>query len=105
MFLERAKPIPTLEHLHSHYLKLLPRHQSWLLFFIEVGTFLVAHLVKNLLANAGDGKRCRFGPWVRKIPWRKEGVATPSIILAWKIPCTEELDRLLFMGLQTVRHN
>ena len=28
----------------------------------------VAHWVKNLLANAGDVKRCRFDPWVGKIP-------------------------------------
>ena len=24
-------------------------------------------MVKNLLANAGDGKRCKFNPWARKI--------------------------------------
>ena len=25
-------------------------------------------MVKNLPSNAGDAKRCRFDPWVRKIP-------------------------------------
>ena len=30
-------------------------------------------------------KRCRFDPWVRKIPWR-EGMATNSSVLAWRIP-------------------
>ena len=25
-------------------------------------------MVKNLPTNAGDAKRCRFDPWVRKIP-------------------------------------
>ena len=29
----------------------------------------VALEIKNLLANAGD-IRCRFDPWVRKIPWK-----------------------------------
>ena len=33
-------------------------------------------------------KRCRFCPWVRKIPL-EEGMATHSSILAWKIPWTE----------------
>ena len=29
-------------------------------------------VVKNLPA-----KRCRFDPWVRKIPWRRKGQPTP----------------------------
>ena len=33
-------------------------------------------MVKNSPANAGD-KRCRFGPWVRKIPWRRAWQPTP----------------------------
>ena len=28
-------------------------------------------VVKNLPANAGSVKRCRFDPWVGKIPWRR----------------------------------
>ena len=28
-------------------------------------------MVKNPPVNAGDGKRCRFKPWVRRIPWRR----------------------------------
>ena len=31
-------------------------------------------------------RRCRFDPWVGKIPWRE--MATHSRILAWKIPWT-----------------
>ena len=27
-------------------------------------------VVKNLPAKAGDGRSCRFDPWVGKIPWR-----------------------------------
>ena len=30
-------------------------------------------------------KRCRFDPWVRKVPL-EESVATHSSILAWRIP-------------------
>ena len=32
-------------------------------------------------------------------------MATPSSILAWRIPWTEEPGRLQSMGLQRVRHN
>ena len=32
----------------------------------------MALVVKNLSANAGDRKRCRIDPWIRKIPWRRE---------------------------------
>ena len=41
-------------------------------------------MVKNPSANVGD-MRCRFDPWVRKIPWR-EDMTTYSSILAWRIP-------------------
>ena len=33
-----------------------------------------------------------------------EGMATYSSILTWRIPWTEELDRLQFIGSQTVGH-
>ena len=32
---------------------------------------------KNLHANAG---RCRFGPWVQKIPWRRKWQPTPIFL-------------------------
>ena len=35
----------------------------------------------------------------------EKGMATQSSILAWRIPCTEEPDRLQSMGLQRVRHD
>ena len=35
----------------------------------------------------------------------EEGVTTPSNILAWEIPQTEEPDVLQPMGLQRVKHN
>ena len=35
----------------------------------------------------------------------EEGIATHSSILAWRIPWTEEPDRLQSMGLQKVKHD
>ena len=49
-------------------------------------------------------RRCRFDPWVGKIPWRGE-MATHSSILAWRIPWTEKPGGLQSMGSQRVRHN
>ena len=40
------------------------------------GASLVAQLVKNSPANAGN-VRHGFAPWVRKIPWRKAWQPTP----------------------------
>ena len=42
-------------------------------------------------------KRCRFDPWVRKVPF-EESVATHSSILAWRIPWAEEPGRLQSKG-------
>ena len=64
---------------------------------------LVVQLVKYLLANAGNTEM-----WVQSLgledPLEKE-MATCSSILAWKIPCTEELGGLRPMGLQRVGHD
>ena len=49
-------------------------------------------------------KRCRFDPWVEKIPPEKE-MATHSSILAWRIPGTEEPGGLQSMGSQRVGHD
>ena len=38
-------------------------------------------------------KRCGFGPWVGRIPWRRAW-QTHSGILAWRIPWTEKPGRL-----------
>ena len=59
---------------------------------------------KNRPANARRHKRCRFDPWVGKIPL-EEGMATHSSILARRISWTEEPDGLQFMGSQRVGHN
>ena len=47
-------------------------------------------------------KRRGFYPWVLKI--LEEGMATPSSILAWRIPWTEEPGGLQSMELQRVGH-
>ena len=37
----------------------------------KVGASQVALVINSQPANAGD-KRCRFDPWIRKIPWKRE---------------------------------
>ena len=39
--------------------------------------FQVALAVKNLPVNAGRLKRCRFDPWVGKVPWRRARHGNP----------------------------
>ena len=59
-----------------------------------------AETVKNLPAM--------WETWVRSLGWEdplKEGMATQSSILAWKISWTEEPGGLQSMGLQKVRHD
>ena len=46
--------------------------------------------------------------WVRSLGWEdplEKEMATHSSILAWRIPWTEDPDRLQSMGSQRVRHN
>ena len=60
----------------------------------------MAQTVKNLPAM--------WETWVRSLGWEdplKEGMATPSSILAWRIPRTEEPGGLQSMGLQRVEHD
>ena len=54
---------------------------------------------KEFTCQCRRHKRHGFDPWVRK-----EGTATHSRILAWKIPWTEEAGRLQSTESQTVRH-
>ena len=61
---------------------------------------MVAQLVKNLPAM--------WETWVRSLSWEdplEKEMATPSRILAWKIPWVEEPGVLQSMGLQRVGHN
>ena len=59
---------------------------------------------KELSSQCRRCKRCRFDPWVGKIP-PEEGMATQSSVLAWRIPRTEEPARLQSMGSQRVGHD
>ena len=66
----------------------------------KVRASLVAQMVKNLPAIRET--------WVRSLDWKdplEEGMATPSNILAWRIPMTEVPGGLQSMGSQRVRHN
>ena len=61
---------------------------------------LVAQLVKNLLAI--------WETRVLSLSWEdplEKGIATHSIILAWRITWTEKHGRLHSMGTQRVRHD
>ena len=61
---------------------------------------LVAQAVKHLPTM----RETRVLSLCREDPLEKE-MATPSSILAWKIPWTEECGRLQSMGLQRVGHD
>ena len=50
------------------------------LYTLLISTSQVAPAVKNPPANAGDIKRHGFGPWVRKIPWRRKWLPTPVFL-------------------------
>ena len=60
------------------------------------GTHSLSQVVKNLPALQETP--------VQFLVWEKE-MATYSSILAWRIPWTEEPDRLQSKELQRVRHN
>ena len=53
--------------------------------------------------NEISDRKCRFDPWVRKMPWWRKQQPTPVFLP--EIPWTEERGGLQFMGLQRVGHN
>ena len=56
----------------------------------------------------GKESACSAETWVRSLGQEdplEKGTTTPSSILAWRIPGTEEPGRLQSMGLQRVRHS
>ena len=66
-------------------------------------TSLVALLVKNLPASAGDPEA-----WVQSLGWEdplEESMATHSSVLDWRIPGTVEPGGLLSMGSHRVGHD
>ena len=69
----------------------------------EARASLVALEVKNLLAIARDLRDASSIPELERA--LEEGMAIHSSILAWRIPWTEEPDRLQSIGSQRVRHD
>ena len=67
----------------------------------QCGASLMAQLVKNLPANAGDARNVGSIPGSRRASG--EGNGNYCNILAWKIPRTEVPGGLQSMGLQKVR--
>ena len=61
-------------------------------------------MVKNPPASAGNVRRQRLNPWVRKGPWRRAWQPTP-VFLPGESPWTEEPGRLQSIGLQRVGHD
>ena len=71
----------------------LPRWRYWL------------KTKQNKPANAGRLKRCRFDPWVRKIPWRRRAWQPPAVFLPGESPWTEEPSGLQSTRLQRTGHD
>ena len=94
---------------HIYYKMLLHWNVSaFFLLFIDWGISLgrkISHplVVKDLPANAGDARDTGSISGLGRSP--REGMATHSSILAWKIPWTEESGGLQSRGSQTVRYN
>ena len=63
----------------------------------------MALVVKNLSANAGDKRDVDSTPGLGRS--RREGMATHSSILAWRITWTEEPGGLQSVGSHRVRHS
>ena len=68
------------------------------------GDFPGGAIGKEPVCQCRRCRRCGFHPWVGKIPWRREWQPT-QIILAWRIPQTEEPGGLQFIGSQRIRHD
>ena len=54
--------------------------------------------------SACQSRRCGLDPWVRKMPWRREGQPTP-VLLPEESHGQRSLGGLQSMGSQIVRHN
>ena len=65
----------------------------------------VVLVVNDLPANAEDIKEMTQVQSQGQEDPLEEGIATPSSILAWRMPWTEEPGRLQSMGSQRVRHD
>ena len=76
---------------------------EWLTHTVLEQGFLGGTRGKNLPANAGNIRDMGSIPGLGRSP--RKGMATHSSILAWRIPKTEEPDKLQSIGLQRVRHD
>ena len=76
-------------------------HSRYLYMFVLGMGFPVGGSGKELTYQC---RRPGFNPWVEKTPM-EEGMASHSIILAWRIPWTAEPGGLQSMGLQRVGHD
>ena len=65
---------------------------------IQTRASQVALVVKEHACRCRRHKRCRFDPWVVKIPWRRR-MATHSSIPSSDIPWTEQPSGLQSMGV------
>ena len=65
---------------------------------------VVALVAKNPSCQCRRPKRCRFDPWVWKVPWRRAWQPTPVFLLG-ESPWTEETGGLPSMGSQRVGHD
>ena len=65
--------------------------------------FQVTLVVKNPPVNAGDIRDMGSIPGTGRSPG--EGNGSPSHILAWRIPWTEEPGKVQSMGLRRARHD
>ena len=70
----------------------------------STSALLVASLVAQMVKHLPARWETRVWPLGQEDPLEKE-MATHSSTLAWKIPWTEEPDRLQSMGLQRVGHD
>ena len=68
-------------------------------------------MVKNLPANAGNARDCRFDPWVGKIPWRRAWQPIPVFlpgeshgqrsVVGYSSQVAESLTRLKRLSIHT----
>ena len=72
--------------------------------------YLLGSVYVSHFPDGSDGKdsacqcrRCKFNPWIGKLPWRRKWQPTP-VFLPGESPWAEEPGGLQSMGSQRVRH-
>ena len=59
---------------------------------------------KESVCQCRKYKRCKFDPWVKKIPWRRKWLPT-AVYLPGRIPSTEEPGRVQSLAPCSIRHD